>query len=65
MCCVIAGGSSMCSTPVSECESLMESLLLDIRNGLGRRSLRRPHDPSPSPGEYNHQYNPSTDQSIH
>lgn len=41
----------MCSTPVSECESLMESLLLDIRNGLGRRSLRRPHDPSPSPGE--------------
>ncbi|XP_068619616.1 FH2 domain-containing protein 1 isoform X1 [Battus philenor] len=41
---------SMCSTPVSECESLMESLLLDIRNGLGRRSLRKPsHDPSPSP----------------
>ncbi|KOB69923.1 Uncharacterized protein OBRU01_16141 [Operophtera brumata] len=33
----------------TECESLMESLLLDIRNGLGRRSLRRPHDPSPSP----------------
>ncbi|XP_075984374.1 FH2 domain-containing protein formin 3 isoform X2 [Anticarsia gemmatalis] len=42
-------GSSVCSTPVSECESLMESLLLDIRNGLGRRSLRKPHDPSPSP----------------
>ncbi|XP_013191067.2 inverted formin-2 [Amyelois transitella] len=43
-------GGSVCSTPVSECESLMESLLLDIRNGLGRRSLRsRPHDPSPSP----------------
>ncbi|XP_053615394.1 inverted formin-2 isoform X2 [Plodia interpunctella] len=43
-------GGSICSTPVSECESLMESLLLDIRNGLGRRSLRsRPHDPSPSP----------------
>ncbi|CAB3224740.1 unnamed protein product [Arctia plantaginis] len=44
-----ANGSSVCSTPVSECESLMESLLLDIRNGLGRRSLRKPHDPSPSP----------------
>ncbi|XP_052750901.1 inverted formin-2 [Galleria mellonella] len=43
------GGSSVCSTPVSECESLMESLLLDIRNGLGRRSLRKSHDPSPSP----------------
>ncbi|CAH0685619.1 unnamed protein product [Chilo suppressalis] len=42
-------GGSVCSTPVSECESLMESLLLDIRNGLGRRSLRRPHDASPSP----------------
>lgn len=42
-------GGSMCSTPVSECESLMESLLLDIRNGLGRRSLRKSHDPSPSP----------------
>ncbi|XP_049885556.1 inverted formin-2 [Pectinophora gossypiella] len=42
-------GGSVCSTPVSECESLMESLLLDIKNGLGRRSLRRPHDPSPSP----------------
>lgn len=41
----------MCSTPVSECESLMESLLLDIRNGLGRRSLRKPHDASPSPGK--------------
>ncbi|XP_063832765.1 FH2 domain-containing protein 1 [Ostrinia nubilalis] len=44
-----ATGGSVCTTPVSECESLMESLLLDIRNGLGRRSLRRPHDPSPSP----------------
>lgn len=43
-------GGSVCSTPVSESESLMESLLLDIKNGLGRRSLRRPHDPSPSPG---------------
>ncbi|CAG9135428.1 unnamed protein product [Plutella xylostella] len=42
-------GGSVCSTPVSECESLMESLLLDIRNGLGRRSLRRAHDASPSP----------------
>lgn len=42
-------GGSVCSTPVSECESLMESLLIDIRNGLGRRSLRKPHDPSPSP----------------
>ncbi|XP_045487029.1 inverted formin-2 isoform X1 [Pieris rapae] len=43
-------GGSMCSTPVSECESLMESLLLDIRNGLGRRSLRKQsRDPSPSP----------------
>ncbi|CAG9793175.1 unnamed protein product [Diatraea saccharalis] len=42
-------GGSVCSTPVSECESLMESLLSDIRNGLGRRSLRRPHDVSPSP----------------
>ncbi|XP_037867872.2 inverted formin-2 [Bombyx mori] len=41
--------SSVCSTPVSDCESLMESLLLDIRNGLGRRSLRKPRDPSPSP----------------
>ncbi|GBP44170.1 FH2 domain-containing protein 1 [Eumeta japonica] len=42
-------GGSVPSTPVSECESLMESLLLDIRNGLGRRSLRRTHDLSPSP----------------
>lgn len=42
-------GSSVCTTPVSESESLMESLLLDIRNGLGRRSLRKPHDASPSP----------------
>ncbi|CAD0204995.1 unnamed protein product [Chrysodeixis includens] len=46
---VKTGSGSVCSTPVSECESLMESLLLDIRNGLGRRSLRKPHDPSPSP----------------
>ncbi|KAH9639545.1 hypothetical protein HF086_012396 [Spodoptera exigua] len=46
---VKTGTSSVSSTPVSECESLMESLLLDIRNGLGRRSLRKPHDPSPSP----------------
>ncbi|KAJ0172024.1 hypothetical protein K1T71_011997 [Dendrolimus kikuchii] len=45
----IKTSGSMCSTPVSECESLMESLLIDIRNGLGRRSLRKPHDPSPSP----------------
>ncbi|CAK1546855.1 unnamed protein product [Leptosia nina] len=46
----IKTGGSMCSTPVSECESLMESLLLDIRNGLGRRSLRKQsRDPSPSP----------------
>ncbi|CAG9568417.1 unnamed protein product [Danaus chrysippus] len=42
-------GGSVCSTPVSESESLMESLLLDIRNGLGRRSLRKQHEPSPSP----------------
>ncbi|XP_041982715.1 inverted formin-2 [Aricia agestis] len=40
-------GGSVCSTPVSECESLMESLLLDIRNGLGRRSLRKHDTPSP------------------
>lgn len=53
--CVPAGGS-VCSTPVSECESLMESLLLDIKNGLGRRSLRRPHDPSPSPGKWSHKF---------
>ncbi|XP_047034886.1 inverted formin-2 isoform X2 [Helicoverpa zea] len=46
---VKTGTSSMCSTPVSECESLMESLLLDIRNGLGRRSLRKPHDNEPEP----------------
>ncbi|XP_047994853.1 LOW QUALITY PROTEIN: inverted formin-2-like [Leguminivora glycinivorella] len=45
----IKTGGSVCSTPVSECENLMESLLIDIRNGLGRRSLRRPHDLSPSP----------------
>ncbi|XP_026500117.2 inverted formin-2 [Vanessa tameamea] len=42
-------GGSVCSTPASDCESLMESLLLDIRNGLSRRSLRKPHDLSPSP----------------
>ncbi|XP_050679512.1 inverted formin-2 [Leptidea sinapis] len=43
-------GGSVCSTPVSESESLMESLLLDIRNGLTRRSLRKQsRDPSPSP----------------
>ncbi|XP_045504277.1 inverted formin-2 [Colias croceus] len=47
---VKTAGGSMCSTPVSESESLMETLLLDIRNGLGRRSLRKQsRDPSPSP----------------
>ncbi|XP_037302658.1 inverted formin-2 isoform X2 [Manduca sexta] len=37
------------SGSVTDNESLMESLLLDIRNGLARRSTRRNNDLSPSP----------------